>query len=189
MAPIGGTVLGLALSWVLSGAIQCSSTNKSNVSICMGESSWDTTLEPWDTEIEYVNWGRMKLDLLRKLRLYRNLDFVYLRDNIIIDVNGQYCQQLSLGFKIETIITMKNTATAAMPNNRPYQILMDICHLGNLSFVKSVHNKALLNDNQMSTLLSKMNIIPNLKHRKDMSENLEQLSLQGDMLSYINPEI
>ena len=65
MAPIGGTVLGLALSWVLSGVIQCSSTDKSNVSTCLGESSWDTTLEPWDTQIEYVNWGRMKLDMLR----------------------------------------------------------------------------------------------------------------------------
>ena len=108
MAPRGGTVLGLALSWVLSGVIQCSSTDKSNVSTCLGESSWDTTLEPWDTQIEYVNWGRMKLDMLRKLRLYRKLDYIYLGDNIIIDVNGQYCQQLSLGFRIETITTTKN---------------------------------------------------------------------------------
>ena len=189
MDPIGCTVLGLALSWVLSGAIQCSNTSKSNVSPWMGESSWDTTLEPWDTEIEYVNWGRMKLDLLRKLRLYRKIDYIYLRDNIIIDVNGQYCQQLSLGFRIETITTTKNAATAAMPSNRPYQILTDICHLGNLSFVKSVHNKALLNDSQMSTLLGKMNITPNLKHRKDLSQNLRLLSLQDDLLSYVNPEI
>ena len=188
MSLLDCTVLGLALSWVFSGA-QCSGTGKSKVSPCMGESNWHTTLEPWDTETEVVNWEKMRLDLLRKLKLYSNLDFIYLKDNMIIDVHGQYCLQLSLGFKIETITSTQNTATAAMPNNRPFQILTDICHLGNLSFVKSVHNKALLNDNQMSTLLSKMNIIPNLEHRKDMSENLEQLSLQGDMLSYINPEI
>ena len=149
MAPRGGTVLGLALSWVLSGVIQCSSTDKSNVSTCLGESSWDTTLEPWNIQIEYVNWGRMKLDMLKKLRLYRKLDYIYLGDNIIVDVNFQYCQQMSLGFRIETIETAKNAATAVMPRNRTYQILTDICHLGNLSFVKSIHNKALLNDSQM----------------------------------------
>ena len=68
MSLLDCTVLGLALSWVFSGAIQCSGTGKSKVSPCMGESSWHTTLEPWDTETEFVNWGRMKLDLLRKLR-------------------------------------------------------------------------------------------------------------------------
>ena len=140
-------------------------------------------------ETEVVDWGRMRLDMLRKLKMYSNLDFIYLKDNMIIDVNGQYCMQLSLGFKIDSITTTKNTATAAIPHNRPYQLLTDIYKLGNLSFVKSAHNKALLNNSQMSTLFKTMSIIPNLKHRKDLSENLEQLSLQGDVLTYINPEI
>ena len=61
--------------------------------------------------------------------------------------------------------------------------------MGNLSFVKSIHNKALLNDSQMSSLLGKMSIIPNLKNSKDLSQNLKLLSLQDKFLSYVNPDI
>ena len=189
MTTRGGTVLGLALSWGLACITQCSSTDKGHVSTCWGESSLETTLEPGNIQIEYINWERMKLDMLKKLRLYRKLDYNYLGDNIIVDVNSKYCQQMSLGFRIETIETAKNAATAVIPRNRTYQILTDICHLGNLSFVKSIHNKALLTDIQMSSLLGKMGIIPNLKNSKDLSQNLKLLSIQDKFLSYVNPNI
>ena len=80
MATRGGTVLGLALSWVLACVTQCSSTDKGHVSTCWGESSLETKLEPWNIQIEYINWERMKLDMLKKLRLYRKLDYIYLGD-------------------------------------------------------------------------------------------------------------
>ena len=77
MATRGGTVLGLALSWGLACITQCSSTDKGHVSTCWGESSLETKLEPWNIQIEYINWERMKLDMLKKLRLYRKLDYNY----------------------------------------------------------------------------------------------------------------
>ena len=181
----GGTVLVLVLSWGLASVPQCSSTNTSETSTCWVESSLETQMKPWDIQIEFINWERLKLDMLKKLRLYRNLDYIYLARNIIVDKNFQYCQYLSLGFRMEKIEAAKNAAHAVI-HNMTYQLLTDIVNMGNLSYVRSTHNRALLDDIKLSSLLGKMSIITNL-NSKDLSHNLRILSLQDK--SYVNTEI
>ena len=116
MSTRGGTVLVLALSWGLAWVPQCSSTDKGRTSTCWGESSLGTKMEPWNIQIEFINWEMLKLDMLKKLRLYRKLDYIYLEGNIIVDLNSQYCQQMSLGFRIETIETAKNAGNIKKSN-------------------------------------------------------------------------
>ena len=99
----------------------------------------------------------------------------------------QYCQYMSLGFRMEKIEAAKNAAQAVIHNSK-YQLLTDIINMGNLSFVRSTHNRALLDDIKLSSLLGKMSIITNL-NSKDLSHNLRILSLQDKFLSYVNTEI
>ena len=162
------------------------STDRGESSECWLESTLETERKSLEIENEVINWDELKLHMLKTLLLYRNMDYIYLDKNIMVDHNMAYCEFMSMGFKIEHIEVAKNSANAVL-HNMKYQLLTDVIRMGNMSLVTSTHHRALLDYQKLSSLLEKMNIITKLDS-KELIHNLSILSLKDRFLTYVDKE-
>ena len=78
-------------------------TAKGEASQCWLESMLGTVRKSLEIEIELVNWDKLILHMLKTLRLYKNMEYIYLEGGIMVDSNMVYCVPMLLGFKIERI--------------------------------------------------------------------------------------
>ena len=159
-------------------------TARGEASQCLLESMLGTERKSLEIQNEIFNWDELKLHMLKTLLLYKRMEYIYLDKNIMVDNNMAYCEFMSLGFEIEKIEVAKNSAKAVL-HHMEHQLLTDVIRMGNMSLVTSTHHRALLNDQKLSSLLVKMNIITKLDG-KELFHNLSILSLKDRYLTYVD---
>ena len=134
-------------------------TSKQTISQCFQETFLATEMKASEVSIQKVNWKEMKLHLLKILLMFKQMEFQWLGNRLILDTNHIYCDQMNLAFPIENIGKIKNLAKTVMPHNE-YQILTDVIHFQNLSLMTSKNHRAILQTDKMASLLKTLGIIP-----------------------------
>ena len=155
---------------------------------CFLESYLTTELKTTGVEIQKINWTSMKTHLLKVLLMYKKIDYQYLNNSFILDTNNGYCEGMALGFQIENIVHTKNTAKAMM-GHRDYQILTNVMTYHNMSLLSSRNHRAFLGADKMALVLKNLGIEPRLNGNKELSQNLQNLSLKDIFLTYTDKGI
>ena len=109
-------------------------TSKQTNSQCFQENFLTTEMKASEVEIQKVNWTEMKLHLLKILLMFKQIEFQWLGNGLILDTNKVYCKKMTLAFPIEHIVKTKNMAKAVMAHHN-YQILTDVIHFQDLSLL------------------------------------------------------
>ena len=120
---------------------------------CFLENYLTTEMENTGVETQKVNWTDMKLHLLKIMLMFKQINYLWLDNNFILDTNKGYCEGMSLGFPIEGIVETKNTATAVMGHSH-FQILTDVINIHNMSLGSSRNHRAFLEEDQMASVLN-----------------------------------
>ena len=164
----------------------CYGTGRGEASECFLESILRTERKSLGIENEVINWDEIKLHMMKTLLLYKIMDYIYMDKSILVDSNRAYCEFMSLGFKIENIEVTRNSAKAVL-HQMEHQLLTDVIRMGNMSLVTSTHHRVFLNDQKLSSLLKNMDILTKLDG-KELSHNLNNLSLKDRYLTYVDKE-
>ena len=178
------------LSWIVCTIpyTGCYSTGWGAESQCFLESHLTTERKTTGVESEIINWNSMKINLLKLLLMYKRMDYQYLNNSFILDTNRGYCEGMSLGFKIADIVNTKNTAKAVI-GHKEHQILTNVVRFHNMSLMASRNHRVFLDDQKMALVLKNLGIEPKLNGNKELTQNLQHLSLRDIFLTYTDKGI